>query len=159
MSIKTTCCSDKCEKKNYCAKHYFNNIGECISEDYSTFGYGSISNEGCDIEYSCGKEGDYKMFEPVLIKRNGWIPCSEGLPELQLIRDIFNRPQGYFSDSVLVTVKSDECDGVRYFVSTDYMSGKTKEDADWMMSCGYGGSAVYNQEIVAWMYKPDPYKE
>lgn len=157
--MKTTCCSDKCEKRHYCAKHYFNNIGVCISEDYSTFGSGSISNEECKTEHWCGELGEYKMFEPVLIKRDGWIPCSEGLPECHLIRDVFNRPQCYMSDSVLVTVKSNECDGIHYFVSTDYMSGKTKEDTHWMMSCGYGGSAVYSQEIIAWMYKPDPYKE
>jgi len=90
---------------------------------------------------------------------NNWIPCSEGLPEHHLIRDIFKRPQRYMSDPVLVTVKSVECDGTHYFTGTDYMSGKTEDSVDWAMSCGYGGSAVYHQEIIAWMPKPEPYKE
>ena len=88
-----------------------------------------------------------------------WTPCNEGLPECFLIRDIFGRPQCYMSDSVLVTVKSEECDGIRYYVGTDYMSGKTQDSADWAMSCGYGGSAVYHQEIIAWMHKPLSYQE
>ena len=113
------------------------------------------NKEGC----YCSPNSVCDKYEPIIIKREGWIPCSEDLPECHLTRDVFNRPQGYMSDSVLVTVKSDECDGVHYFVGTDYMSGKTKEEAYWMMSCGYSGSAVYNQEIIAWMYKPDPYKE
>lgn len=107
----------------------------------------------------CSPNSTCDGYEPVIVKREGWIPCSEGLPECHLMRDIFNRPQGYYSDSVLVTVKSDECDGVYYYVSTDYMTGNAQDDMRWAMSCGYGGSAVYSQEIVAWMYKPDPYKE
>ena len=157
--METFCCSDKCEKRLWCANHSLNNEGTHCVEDYSSFGAGACTNNGCEIEYWCGKEGNYKMFEPVVIKSKEWTPCNVGLPEYHLIRDVFNRPQGYMSDSVLVTVKSNECDGVRYFVSTDYMKGATQEDVKWMMSCGYGGSAVYNQEIIAWMYKPDPYKE
>ena len=88
-----------------------------------------------------------------------WISCSEELPKCFLVRDIFKRPQSYMSDVVLVTVKSEECDGIHYYVATDYMTGRTQDDVHWVMSCGYGGSAVYNQEIIAWMPKPDPYKE
>lgn len=157
--MKTVCCSNKCEKQTYCANHAINNEGTNVCEDFYSFGSGTMSENGCEIKYWCGELGEYKMYEPVIVKRDGWIPCSEGLPECHIVRDVFKRPQCYMSDSVLVTVKSNECDGVRYFVGTDYMSGKTKEDTHWMMSCGYGGSAVYKQEIVAWMYKPDPYKE
>ena len=107
----------------------------------------------------CSPNSTCDKYEPIIVKSKEWTLCNVGLPECHLMRDIFNRPQGYFSDSVLVTVKSEECDGVHYFVDTDYMSGKTKENIHWMMSCGYGGSAVYNQEIIAWMYKPDPYRE
>lgn len=90
---------------------------------------------------------------------NNWTPCSEELPKLHLVRDIFNRPAGFMSDVVLVTVKSNECDGTRYYVATDYMTGTTQEDVHWFMGCGYGGSAVYSQEIIAWMPKPDPYND
>ena len=89
---------------------------------------------------------------------NNWTPCSEELPKCHLVRDIFNRPSGYMSDVVLVTVRSNECDGTHYYVGTDYMTGFTQDDVRWFMSCGYGGSAVYSQEIIAWMPKPDPYK-
>ena len=107
----------------------------------------------------CSPNSTCDKYEPKLVKSNEWTPCSVGLPACHLIRDVFNRPQCYMSDSVLVTVKSEESDGIHYFVSTDYMNGKTEEDVHWMMSCGYGGSAVYKQEIIAWMYKPNPYKE
>lgn len=99
------------------------------------------------------------MTARIIDKDDKWIPCNERLPEYRLIRDLFNRPQCYMSDPVLVTVKSNECDGVHYFVGTDYMSGKTEDDIRWAKCCGYGGSAVYSQEIIAWMYTPDPYKE
>lgn len=61
----TTCCSLQCEKKHDCAKHCFNNVGTYPSEDYFTFGHGSISSEGCVVEHWCGELGDYKMFEPI----------------------------------------------------------------------------------------------
>lgn len=59
----TTCCSMKCEKRWNCAKHCFNNVGEYPSEDYFTFGSGSISSNGCKVNYWCGELGNYKMFE------------------------------------------------------------------------------------------------
>lgn len=90
---------------------------------------------------------------------NGWIPCSERLPECYLVRDIFKRPIKWQTNAVLVTVKSTECDGVHYYVSQDFMVGRSKEDVDWLMSCGYGGSAVYKQEIIAWQPLPESYKE
>lgn len=92
------------------------------------------------------------------LKGSRWIPCSERLPEVQATYDIFKRPSGYISDSVLVTVKSKEVGGTRYYVDTDIMTGSTLENAHWLMSCGYGGSAVYSQEIIAWRPKPEEYK-
>jgi len=61
----TTCCSLQCEKRHDCAKHCFNNVGNYPSEDYFTFGHGSISIKGCVVEHWCGEFGDYKMFEPI----------------------------------------------------------------------------------------------
>ena len=92
-------------------------------------------------------------------KEDRWIPCSEKLPECYLVRDVFKRPVSFMSDMVLVTVKSSEMDGVHYYVSTDHMTGRTQDDVSWLMSCGYGGSAVYHQEIIAWMPLPYHYKE
>lgn len=89
-------------------------------------------------------------------KQSEWISVEDRLPDCRLIRDIFNKPSEYISDVVLVCVKSNECDGVRYYVSTDMMRGRTSENIHWMMSCGYSGSAVYNQEIIYWMPLPTP---
>ena len=57
-----TCCSMTCEKRYECARHSINKTGLYASEDYSTFGSGSISAEGCKVIFSCGEAGEYKMF-------------------------------------------------------------------------------------------------
>lgn len=87
-----------------------------------------------------------------------WIDVNERLPEAQLTHNIWKRPDGFVTDSVLVTVESHEFDGVKYYVATDLMVGNSLEDMHWLMSCGYGGSAVYSQKIIAWKPKPEPYK-
>ena len=92
------------------------------------------------------------------LKDRRWIPCSERLPEVQLTYDILKRPTGYISDPVLVTVKSKEVGGTRYYVATDIMTGRDLESVSWLMSCGYGGSAVYSQEVIAWQPLPEAYK-
>lgn len=83
-----------------------------------------------------------------------WINVKEALPPTILERDIFNRPCGYYSKRVLVCVESNECDGIHRYVAIDYLRGHSLEDIDWMMSCGYGGSAVYSQKITHWMPLP-----
>lgn len=87
---------------------------------------------------------------------NEWISVEDRLPECHLVTDLFNKPSHYISDVVLVCVKSTECDGVHYSVSTDFRKGKTSEEVEWYMSCGYGGSAVHKQEITHWMPLPPP---
>lgn len=94
-----------------------------------------------------------------MFEMKDWIPCSLNLPDVHQTFDIFKRPYNFVSDPVLVTVKSTECNGVHYYVGSDLLIGKSKDDADWLMSCGYGGSAVIKQEIIAWMPNPEPYKE
>ena len=49
-----------------------------------------------------------------------WIDVNERLPEAQLTHNIWKRPDGFVTDSVLVTVESHEFDGVKYYV---YNSG------------------------------------
>ena len=62
----TTCCSSKCEKKYYCAKHCFNNVGTFHSEDFYSYGDHAEAVDGCVYEeYWCGELGEYKMFEPI----------------------------------------------------------------------------------------------
>ena len=114
------------------------------------------------IKYSTGcYDDDARSCAEILLdylgyRKSEWISVKDRLPECHLVRDIFHRPDGYMSDSVLVCVKSNECDGVRYYVGTDIMRGRTLEDIHWLMSCGYSGSAVYNQVITHWMPLPTP---
>ena len=94
------------------------------------------------------------------MNKEDWILCSERLPEVRLTYDIFNRPDRWISDSVLVTVKSVHANNeTHYYVATDLIIGSTKEKADWLMSCGIGGSAILHQEIIAWMPLPEPCEE
>ena len=59
------CCSYDCKKKHECAIHFLNVEGECYVEDYSKYGSGTYTDDNCNIEYSCGELGNYKMFVPV----------------------------------------------------------------------------------------------
>lgn len=65
---RTLCCSKTCEKRFECGKSDINNVGIYFVEDWSSFGSGTYTDNGCEIEYSCGKNGNYKMFEPVTDK-------------------------------------------------------------------------------------------
>ena len=62
---RTLCCSNTCEKRFECGKSDINNVGMHYVEDYSRFGSGTCTDNGCEIEYGCGKNGNYKMFEPI----------------------------------------------------------------------------------------------
>lgn len=62
---RTLCCSDTCEKRFECDRSHINHIGTYYVEDYSSFGTGTYTDNGCEIEHWCGKLGDYKMFEPI----------------------------------------------------------------------------------------------
>ena len=62
---RTLCCSNTCERKFECGRSCYTNSGTHCVEDYSSFGTGTYTNEGCHVEHWCGKLGDYKMFEPV----------------------------------------------------------------------------------------------
>lgn len=63
--MKTVCCSNVCELRQKCAKHAINNEGINYCEDFSFFGSGTISGDGCTTDYWCGELGKHKMFEPV----------------------------------------------------------------------------------------------
>lgn len=68
--MKTLCCSNTCEKKFECNRNHINHVGMHFVEDYSRFGTGTYTDEGCVIEHYCGELGNYKMFEPI---ENGMI--------------------------------------------------------------------------------------
>ena len=108
------------------------------------------------VRYVMERDFPYKTSEEDM-KKDGWILCSERLPEVQLTYDIFKRPDRWISDSVLVTVKSVHANNeTHYYVSTDLRIGSRLEDVHWLMSCGIGGSAILHQEIIAWMPLPKP---
>jgi len=90
----------------------------------------------------------------------GWILCSERLPE-PLEPSPVERMWGtliYTTRSVLVTVECTRITGeTTYYVATDVMTGKSKDDMKWIGSCFYGGGAVAHQEIIAWRPLPTPY--
>ena len=62
---RTLCCSDTCEKRFECDRSDINHIGTYYVEDYSSFGTGTYTDNGCEVEHWCGRLGDYKMFEPI----------------------------------------------------------------------------------------------
>ena len=66
---------------------------------------------------------------------NGWIPCSEKLPELR--------------QDVLVTVKYTGFMGMHgYWIKTGHMEAEN----DWWGDCAGG-------EVIAWQPLPEPFKE
>lgn len=65
---RTLCCSTTCEKRFECGRSVINNVGTYYVEDYSSFGSGTFTDNGCEIEHWCGKLGDYKMFEHIANK-------------------------------------------------------------------------------------------
>lgn len=57
--METLCCSDICERRSECGRHYTNNEGTYYVESFGTFGWGSISSDGrCATHNLCGKSGN-----------------------------------------------------------------------------------------------------
>lgn len=74
-----------------------------------------------------------------------WIPCSERLPELQRV-DMESEGEYYMiSDSVIIT-DGENIGLTKYEVDDDVRKG-------WL-ECEFEG----NEDIVAWMPLPEPYK-
>lgn len=60
----TTCCSERCERRFDCANHCFNKVSTYPSEDYSTFGSGTVTSD-IMVNHWCGQFGNYQMFKPI----------------------------------------------------------------------------------------------
>lgn len=64
------CCSVHCERNYKCGK-YINNLSMKYRKELQTvesldsFGWGSISTEGCETHTYCGFNGNYAMYEPI----------------------------------------------------------------------------------------------
>ena len=113
-------------------KSVFDKIIEKLEEKQDIFLYE-------DSDYG---EGKYNAFDEAIeiVKQeaeqcnNGWIPCSEKLPELR--RD------------VLVTVKYTGFMGMHgYWIKTGHMEAEN----DWWGDCAGG-------EVIAWMELPSAYR-
>lgn len=61
----TVCCSENCKMADYCAIHASNNLGTYPCNDYSRYGSGTITSDIVTVNYWCGENGNYKMFEPI----------------------------------------------------------------------------------------------
>lgn len=64
------CCSNYCPKNNKCGKYIYNlstkyRSGIHTVEPLDSFGWGSISNYGCEVHTMCGASGNYAMFESI----------------------------------------------------------------------------------------------
>ena len=64
------CCSSQCEKCNKCGRYIYNlstryRKGTHTVEPLDSFGWGSISNKGCEHHTYCGFNGNYAMYEPI----------------------------------------------------------------------------------------------
>lgn len=63
--MKTVCNPKNCKLAEYCGKYWANNFGTHPQCDFSTCGKGTCTEDDCTIEYYCGDNGDYKMFEGI----------------------------------------------------------------------------------------------
>ena len=64
------CCSSQCEKCSKCGRYIYNlstkyRQGTHTVESLDSFGWGSISNKGCEHHTYCGFNGNYAMYEPI----------------------------------------------------------------------------------------------
>ena len=62
---RTLCCSLQCERRGICGRADINNIGFFSVENWYSFGSGNYTNNGWEIEYYCGPQGNWKMWEEI----------------------------------------------------------------------------------------------
>ena len=91
----------------------------------------AITNEAIEIV----KQEAEKFVPDTNVGNNGWIPCSEKLPDVR--------------QDVLVTVKYTGFMGMHgYWIKTGHMEAEN----DWWGDCAGG-------EVIAWQPLPKPFKE
>lgn len=67
------CCSSQCKKCNKCGRYIYNLSTKYRTETHTvesldSFGWASISNEGCEVHTYCGFNGNYAMYEPIIFE-------------------------------------------------------------------------------------------
>ena len=96
-------------------------------------------NNGINRAYSIVNEVSEEFATDTNVGTNGWIPCSERLPEID----------GNTSDTVLVC-------GSNGFLYMAFWC----DDLQWRFcECGMAKEPVLWTEIVAWQPLPEPFKE
>ena len=96
-------------------------------------------NNGIDRAYSIVNEVAEEFATDTNVGTNGWIPCSERLPEID----------GNTSDIVLVCGSN----GFQYMAFWC-------DDLKWRFcECGMAKNPILWTEIVAWQQLPEPFKE
>ena len=118
----------------------FEKIIEKLEEEKMSY-FLTIANTGDEkLDYAYEQVGDALDKAIEIVKQeteqynNGWIPCSEKLPELR--------------KDVLVTVKYTGFMGMHgYWIKTGHMEAEN----DWWGDCTGG-------EVIAWQPLPEPYR-
>ena len=118
----------------------FEKIIEKLEEEKMSY-FLTIANTGDEkLDYAYEQVGDALDKAIEIVKQeteqynNGWIPCSEKLPELR--------------KDVLVTVKYTGFMGMHgYWIKTGHMEAEN----DWWGDCAGG-------EVIAWMELPSAYR-
>ena len=115
IRAKKTCNKEKCDTKEICRICVVDDAIEIVKQEAEKF--------GTDIN----------------VGSNGWIPCSERLPEID----------GNTSDTVLVC-------GSNGFLYMAFWC----DDLQWRFcECGMAKEPVLWTEIIAWQPLPEPFKE
>lgn len=94
------------------------------------------------------QEENRKLKEKIAeLEKDKWIPCSERLPELNMVEMEAEGEYFVISDSVIVTDGEHMCI-TQYEIDDEYTKG-------WLNNC----DEEEMEEIVAWQPLPEPYKE
>ena len=110
----------------------FKKILERLEEDARFYNSASDVDQNIRSGLIIAKEAVQEVAEEY---NNGWIPCSEKLPEVR--------------QDVLVTVKYTGFMGMHgYWIKTGHMEAEN----DWWGDCAGG-------EVIAWQPLPKPFKE
>ena len=149
----------------------FENIVEKLKTDSSVKLYGSKNSENYLIPVDKAIEIVKQSAENY---NNGWIPCSERLPEVEtevLIHARRKYTGGHFKD--IITTAMYEDGTVREVDSCwiwEYVDGEWDEEEDcliipegWWENKHYNGDNEFNHEVddkvIEWMPLPELYKE
>ena len=114
------CGSYECKKRFECAQHYLNVEADCSVEDYSHYGTGIFTDNGCEIEHWCGELGDYKMFQPILFSK-------QVKRYLTILDDVYDFLDDMDETAGLSSTVMESCENLMLFFSELYRLSKVKE--------------------------------